>query len=282
MRVLEIPNIKYTVIVNFCQTKNANKSPPIDILLSVVLSCKENRGETRMARRRKRITKKELKEDKFVEAATEFAGFFRRHSAKLIWAVVGLFIVILSTRYGLQTRARARDEAALALTAANSFFFGGDYEEAISRYEGIIDRYPSTPSGVKCLYFLGNVYYLVGNYELALDHYERYLGKSKDPIAGPAALDGIGSCYEQMADYGEAARRYEEVFRRYPKSIIAAEALLSSGRCYESERDYESAKAAYERVIESFPETGKAQEAQSRFAFLKGREAVTRQTGLVQ
>lgn len=230
-----------------------------------------------MARRRKRrIAKRELKEDKFVEAATEFAVFFRRHSAKLIWGVVGLFIVILSTRYVLQTRARARDEAAFALTAANSFFFGGEYEEAISRYEAIIDRYPSTPSGVKCLYFLGNFYYLMGDHELALDHYERHLRKSKDPILAPAALDGIGSSYEQMGDYGEAVRRYEEVFERYPKSIIAAGALLSSGRCYESLGDYESAKAAYERVIESFPETGKAQEAQSKLAFLKGKEAATR------
>lgn len=227
-----------------------------------------------MAKRRKRrITRKELKEDRFVESAMEIAGFFKRHSSKLIWAVVGLLVILLATRYLLQTRSAAEDDALFAFMGANSFFFAGQYQDAMTKYQEVVDNYPSTPSGIKSLYYLANLYYMLGEYETSIDHYERYLGRSKDPLLAPAALEGIGLCHEQRGDLEEAIGSYEEVFEKYPDSIVAASGLISAARCYESLGNYGSARDLYERVMDSFPETQKAEEADAKLAFLKGMEA---------
>ena len=226
-------------------------------------------------RKRRRITKKELKEDRFLESAADLLYFLKHHSSKLVWGLLGVFVIFLSTRYFIQSRAKGEEEATFAFTSANSFLFAGRYQDARTKYEEILQKYPSTTSGVKSLYYLGNLCYFLSEYDSSLDYYERYLAKSKDPLLAAAALEGIGYCYEQKGDLQEAARRYEEVFERHPKSIVAASALISAARCYESLGNFESAEGCYERVIGSFPETQKAEEARKNRAFLKGMQAAT-------
>lgn len=225
--------------------------------------------------RKRRLTKKELKQDRFVESTMSTFGELKRHGTTIGIGVVLLLILVVSSIYYLQSKRKSSQEAISNLSAALAVYSAGDFANAISQLENHLLLYEKTKSGEKALFYLANSRYFNGDFEGAQKDFEKYLERyPNDPLFSPSALMGIAACLEEKGDWGEASKRYLEVKEKYQESILVPEALVSAGRCYEKMENWEEAERLYEDVLESYPENAYSSDAETYLSLLKGKRAV--------
>jgi len=229
--------------------------------------------------RRRRLTKKELKRDQFVESAMSVLSGLREHGTKIgVGAGLIIFLLIASFYY-FQSRRRTALDAIADLSAATALYATGNFPNAIPRLENHLLQYGGTKSGEKALYFLANARYFQGDFDGALQDFKRFLERSPDDLLlSPSAQMGTAACYEQIGEWWEAAEGYEEVRKRYPESVLVPEALVSAGRCFEKLDEWDEAERLYREVIENYPEKAFSADAETYLALLIGKRAVLQES----
>ncbi|MCK4353189.1 tetratricopeptide repeat protein [candidate division WOR-3 bacterium] len=215
-----------------------------------------------MAKKHGRVTKKELKKDKFVEEGARFFIWVVKHKIQLTWIIASILVISIGGGYfKYSTRIRqkkAKNEFSQALTA----YRAARIEEAITRFEDLTRLYPKTKPGIKSIYWLANIYYFQGRYKEAREAYQRYLKKEKDEITLSGALLGIGDTYVQEEDYFSASQQYEEFVNSYPKSPLAPKALFKTIQCYQMLNQPDRIKSASQTLIKNYPNSLYARKAQ--------------------
>lgn len=222
-----------------------------------------------MAKRRKRLTRKELKRDKFVETTTKSLTFVRRHSTLIAATIIGIIVLIAGTIYYRYSRAEKLEKARTFLSSAISWYMQNNFDRAKSILERITTKYPGTKSATKALYYLGNVYYVTGDYDKAKQTFEDFLKRSNDEILAPGALLGIADVYSQKQEYFQAAQKYLEVEKKFSQSYLVPRALLQAAHCYEAIGNFTQAESLYTKVINKYPQTPFAKDATEDLALLK-------------
>lgn len=216
-----------------------------------------------MGKRHRRITKKELKKDKFVEEGTKFLIWTRKHKLQVGWIISGICIISIGGWYfyhSIQTRQR---RAEYEFSQAIATYGAGYIDQALTQFEDISRLYPRTKSGVDATYWLANIRYFQGKYPEARNLFEKYLTQGKDPIFLPSALLGIADTYLQEGDYFSAAQKYEEVTKYYPKSSISPKAFYQAARCYQALNQPERTKTTLQNLAKTYPSSRYASKAQS-------------------
>ena len=215
-----------------------------------------------MLKPRKRVTKKQMKQDKLVTYTFKAFDYVQDHSRQLIFGVLGIIIVLLIGFLFVSSKKKREIQAANMLGTAEIVYHMGDYENSIPILESVVLQYGGTNSGAHATYLLANSYFFSGNFDKALENFEKYVNKyHKLPLMTASALAGIAACYEEKQDYLEAGRRYEKAATEFQDSYMAPEYLLSAGRCYESAGDREKAKNVYTRIVDLYPESKSIQQA---------------------
>ncbi|MCP4549137.1 MAG: tetratricopeptide repeat protein [bacterium] len=149
----------------------------------------------------KRISKKQLKEDKFVETMAEYTEKFREHQRVIISAVVVILVIILGTSWTLNYREALRGEAQAAFTSAvttlNVALVSGvheDYETAAAGFEALRSEYQGRQYADWALYFIAFCQERRADYFNAIDSYEQYLAADSDGEFVTSANVGIATC----------------------------------------------------------------------------------------
>lgn len=141
----------------------------------------------------------------------------------------------------------------------------GDYQEAISRYETIIDKYFYSQYADSARLKIGDVYFKAGDYPKALSQYEALKKKgliegfSDDPVIGTLGtyqreLDyKIATCYEKLGDLIKAERFYWRYISASPKGEYTQRALFSIGEIEKKRGNYQRALESFRRLRDNFP-----------------------------
>ncbi|MFQ5905883.1 MAG: tetratricopeptide repeat protein [bacterium] len=208
-----------------------------------------------MARKRKhRLTRHDLKTDRFVESTMEFVTTAKHHAPRLVFSAIGFIFVLLIIAYIANGRKRANLQADQFLSSATASYMNGDFETARDALEDITTRFWGTRASHEALFYLGNTYYALNDYDNAIKNFEQFLKRrTKWPLLKASAAVGIANCYEQKGQYLLAAEEYEKVADRFPDSPIAPEALISAARCYQAMAQPQAAKPLYERLKKDYP-----------------------------
>jgi len=209
-----------------------------------------------MLKPRKRITKKHLKEDKFVTYVFKFNDYFRREWKKLSYIGMGIVAVIVIIFMFINSRRKAELRASAELARAEISYLNEDYDRAIQDLARIDNIYKGTKSAGISVFYLANSYFNMGNYEKAEETYKRYLGEyDDDPMLHASSLAGIAATYEEREMYDRAVEYYKKAAADYPKLFTAAENLINAARCLKLEGKKEEAKILLDRVLEEYPES---------------------------
>ncbi len=229
-----------------------------------------------MARKKKhRITRHDLKHDRFIDSAMEFVSVTRHNAPRIVISVIAVLVVLLITSYILNTRRRTAAEAEQVLSTATASFLNGDFESARDALQELTTRYWGTRASREALFFLGNTYYALGDYDNALKNFEQFLRmRTKWPLLKASATMGIANCREQKQEFLIAAEGYERVANVYPESPLAPEALASAARCYEAMGQGPAAAPLYERLKRDYPDSPLTGLADMRLKLLSGVEQV--------
>jgi outer membrane protein assembly factor BamD (BamD/ComL family) len=212
-----------------------------------------------LPRKHRKLTKKEIKEDKVAEFFFGTMQYARENSKRIAGIVVAAVVVFLIVTVAIRQRREAAAEADVWVWRANMDLKAGNVGSAMQSYGAVIERYRGTWGHSDASFFLANAQFAVGRYDSALVLFEKYLnlGKRRSEFT-VSSREGIAQCLEELGRYREAAESYVKVQREHPESPLAPDALMGAARCYRLAGDLRSAENAYNDLLELYPESSQA------------------------
>lgn len=212
-----------------------------------------------MARKHRKLTKKEIKEDKVAEFFVGTAQYVRENSKRIAGIAVVAIVVLLIVTVAMRQRRAAEDEAGVWVWRANMDLRAGNVGSAMQSYSAVMDRYRGTWGHSDATFFMANAQFAIGRHDSALVLYEKYLNLGKRrPEFTVSSKEGVAQCLEELDRYADAAESYLKVQREHPESPLASDALMGAARCYRLAGDLRSAEGAYNDLLEVYPESNQA------------------------
>jgi tetratricopeptide (TPR) repeat protein len=216
---------------------------------------------------KKRISKRELKEDALVTSYVKVTSFYDRNKKNISIAVTAVVILIIAAVIFLKNRADNSEKASAQLGQVFSLYDNGQYQQAIdglperniNGLKSIVDNYGGLRAGNYARFYLANAYYHLGKYDLALEQFDDF--SPAEDVLTVSRLAGIGSCYEAMGKYKEAAQSYEKAGTKYPDDVNAAENLSNAARNFGRAGEKETAIDLYKKLKKNYPASSFAREA---------------------
>ncbi|MBI4549208.1 MAG: tetratricopeptide repeat protein [Ignavibacteriae bacterium] len=216
-----------------------------------------------MLKPKKKITKKEIKQDGLVTAYAEATSFYYEHKKHISYVVTALVVMIVAVVIYINNRRANNEKAAVELgkvysiidaAASDSRQFkiaiDGQPERGIMGLKSIVENYGGTESGELARFYLANAYFNIGLYDEALKQYEEF--STDNELLHASTLAGIGRCYEAKKEYSTAATYLEKAANAISNSSVTPEYLSSAARCYALAGDKEKAITLYKRIKKEY------------------------------
>ena len=196
---------------------------------------------------RKRITKKQLKQDKFVQTTFELTDWIRENQRAVTFAALAvLLVVVLGYAYS-GYRHKKEEGAETALYRAMQAYRSGNYALAASDLEKLLSEHGGSSIEDEVLYYLANAYYQIEDYDRAtvtLDRFKKDFGRGSK--VSHEAMITFASVKEQQGNLVEAAQVFIEAasLSRFPyqeKSdrMDAARLFTDAGKYREAIEQYD-------------------------------------------
>jgi tetratricopeptide (TPR) repeat protein len=227
-----------------------------------------------MLRPKKKISKRELKEDALVSSYAKATAFYDRNRRNISIAVTAVVVLVLAVVIYSKNRADNNNNATLALGQIYQVYDSGQYqtaidglpEKGIKGLKAIVENYGNSQNGDLARFYLANAYYFTGKYEEALKEYESF--SPADELLSVSRLAGIGSCHESLGRYRDAAEAFEKAVTKAPKDPAAAENLNNAGRTYALAGEKAKAIELYKRLKKDYAASTFARDADRFIAAL--------------
>jgi TolA-binding protein len=215
---------------------------------------------------KKKISKKEIKQDRLVETYFKAKTFFEENQ-KTILIAAGSFLLLVFLVIYFVNRSKERDiESTTLLGNVIGLYDQGQYQQAIDgvpakKIKGlkeIVDEYGSTESGEAAKVFLANAYYNLGKYDEALKLYEDYGGDNK--LFQATAYAGAAACYEIKGEKEKAAELYLKAAKVNKSEVYTPEYLLYSSRLYAELGKKDVAKKLLDQIKKEYSTSAQARD----------------------
>jgi tetratricopeptide (TPR) repeat protein len=216
-----------------------------------------------MLKARKKITHKEIKQDKLVTAYFQSKDWISStENKRRVYTIVGVIVlVIILGFFYLNNRKTKNEEAETKLSAVISLYEQGKFQESINGdpasgvmgLNDIVNNYGSTQSGQTAKLYLGNCYYNLKDYDNALKFFEDYSGGSD--LIKASCLSGMGAVYEAKGDLKKAGEYYLKAAKVNKDLITNQENLFDAVRAYNQAGDKENAMKAYTALKNDYPKS---------------------------
>jgi tetratricopeptide (TPR) repeat protein len=214
-----------------------------------------------MLRAKKKITKREMKEDALITAYVKVTKFYEEHKKKISMGVTALAVVIIASVLYANNQAQNNENASAQFGRVFQLYDSGQYQPAIEGMperniiglRTIVDNYGSTRAGELARFYLANAYYQLGKYSEALQAYEDFSSDSR--LLSVSRLSGIGSCYAGLGQHEKAAEYFEEATVKYPGDVSAPENLNSAAHNYVLAGEKSKALDLYKKLKRDHPTT---------------------------
>jgi len=131
------------------------------------------------------------------------------------------------------------------------------YEEAIGKFQNIIQKYPASTLAEEAQFYLGNSYMELEQYVNASFAYKRLLEDHPETTLYPQTVFKLAESLFESKNYFEAAQFYQDLIYNYPQSPFALQSLNKIITALKNAGMYNEAILISMDIIESF--TGKAQ-----------------------
>jgi TolA-binding protein len=220
-----------------------------------------------MLRPKKKISKRELKEDALVSTYVKMTTFYETNKRNISIGLTVVVLAALAVVVILKNRSDNNEKAITALGAIFETYDAGQYQTAIDGIpekniqglKSIVDNYGNSASGDLARFYLAGACLQLGRYDEALGAYQDYSPSGE--LLSVARLSGIGACYEAKGRFREAGESFEKAGTQYPKDISAAENLNNAARDFGQAGEKDRAIELYKRIKKNFPTTAFARDA---------------------
>ena len=220
-----------------------------------------------MLAKKKKIGKKNIKEDKLVTYYSKSLEYFEAYKNQIFIGAAAVVVVIAAIVYFGNEAQKTEVEASAALAKASRMYQSGNYEAAIQgntatdtpSLEEVADKYSGSEAGEIARVYLANSYFYTGDYDKAIENYEDYSGGNK--LYKAAALAGIAACYEAKGEIEKAAKYFRDAAYTYENNASNSQYLLNAAVDYIKVKEYDEAKPLLENLKENYATSEEAREA---------------------
>lgn len=227
-----------------------------------------------MLEKKKKLSKKEIKEDKLVTSYYNFNQFYQKHQSKILVGVGAIVVIVVAVLFWTNKMQQENQEAGQQLAKVLPVYQQGNYQQAIDGKEGtdvmglkkIVDEYGSTENGESAKIYLANAHYFLGNFDQAMQYYEDYSGDID--LFQATAYAGIGSVYAAKKEHEDAAKYYKRAANVTDNNPMNPDYLLKAGIHYMDAGDKETAKELLTRIKTKYNRSQAYKEADKYLALL--------------
>lgn len=214
-----------------------------------------------MLTKKKKLSRKEIKEDKLVAFYYKIYGYIQENQSKVL-LYAGIIVVVIAAGYFyVSNKIKNNVTAGEELGAVMQLYDSGDYLEAIqgkpeSNITGlkkIVEDYGSTDNGEIAKIYLADSYSMLQKFADALKYYEDYDGDN--PLFKAAALAGQAGYYASQKQYEKAAELYQEAAEVSPQNTLNAEYLVNAAELYFNNNQRDKAKDLFQKIKNDYPQT---------------------------
>lgn len=221
---------------------------------------------------KKKISKKEIKEDALLTAYAQTTTFYYENKKMIGYAMTGLVVLIIGLFIFMNNRKANNEKAALEFAKVFSIYdaglmdkaqytaaINGKPEQGVIGLKAIVENYGSTESGETARLYLANSYYYLGQYDEALKHFDDYSGG--EPMLRASAVAGMAACHEAKKDFSEAGQQFEKAAGILTTNANAPEYLNSAARCFGIAGEKEKAVTLLKQLKKEYPASSSARDA---------------------
>lgn len=211
-----------------------------------------------MLTKQKKLSKKEIKEDKLVEFYYKAQSFYEDNKNKVFLYGGIVAAVIVAVYFYMNYRSGQNVEAGTHLANVMDAYDMGDYLTAIEGKQGtnliglkkIVQNYGSTENGETAKIYLANSYAGLGKMDEALKYYEDYNGEID--IYKSAALAGKAGILSFKNQFAEAADLYLKASRVSKNNVLNPEYIYQAAVNYFEAGNKEEAKALLQNIKDDY------------------------------
>lgn len=211
-----------------------------------------------MLKQKKKLSKKEIKEDKLLNFYKSSINFFEKYKNKVFTYGGVLIVVIAAIYFYLNQKSESNEKASLELSRVMPIYSQGSYLEAIEGKQGtniiglkrIVEEYSGTENGETAKIYLANSYAFLGNYDEAFKYYKDYSG-SIDYFEA-ASLAGQAGYYAMKGDYEEAANLYLKASKISQVNSQNPDYMLNAGIYFLKAGEKDEAKLLFNKIKEDY------------------------------
>lgn len=204
-----------------------------------------------MLKARKRITKHELKEDKYVTYTLRANTYIQKNIKSILYGTIGTVVFVFLVLSYYYSNKRTEAAAMAEVGKAQIVYESGNYNIAKDVFEEVIVEHKGEEGAGIAVYYAGDCYFKLGNLTKAKEYFRKYLDDYNDnKILANSSASGLGACLEEEGQYLEAAKQYKTAIEKYNGEFLAPKNLIDMARCYELAGNKEEAKKAYKVIIE--------------------------------
>lgn len=234
----------------------------------------------------KKMTRKELKQDKFVETVAEVLSFTETHRRWVTWGLTsGLGAIVLIgllfwSRKVAETQSEAAFEAEHRVAAQATSQDKDAHNAVLKRYEEMLQFTARKGLAPRVHLAAGHECYELGRYEDAVNHFrELERNYPNSPYVAMAQVN-IGHNLEALGQYEGAEAAYRSCMETDKTSAFETECQLGIGRCQEALGKTKEAIQSYQTVSVKAKDTYWGRWASDRVVYLDTHPDATFQQDL--
>ncbi|PIP79595.1 MAG: hypothetical protein COW85_00685 [Ignavibacteria bacterium CG22_combo_CG10-13_8_21_14_all_37_15] len=212
-----------------------------------------------MLTKRKKLSRKEIKEDGLVTFYYKTVGFYGKHKQNFLIGGVAVILLAAASFFYTQQKSSKSEKANVELSRVIPLFDSGMFLEAIQGnpqtkvmgLKKIVAEYGNSENGEIAKVYLAHAYSYLGKVDDALKNYEDYDGGNE--LFQAAAFAGEAACYESKNDFEKAAELYRKASSVSEENALNPQYLLFSGINLLKVKKLAEAKEIFERIKKDFP-----------------------------
>jgi len=202
---------------------------------------------------RVKLTKRQIKEDKFTSVMLRSRGWFQDNWQFLAIGIFAVILLAVAANFWFDAQANDRQVAATKFARALNDYRGGNDQVASAGLSNIIEEHSNTDVAKQSMFLLGKLNFRMRIFPEAIRNFEQFLKNERtDKLSRAAAQAGIAACHENQGLYAEAAEKYEAAIKEMPDGPLIGDYHFSAMRCYLDLKDGESARIHLNIIEEKF------------------------------
>ncbi len=228
-----------------------------------------------MLTKKKKLSRKEIKEDKLVTSYYQAQSFVVENKSRLLAYAGVLVVIILAVIYYVNHKKEVNQEAGVALSRVIDSYDRGAYLEAIEGKAGtevmglkkIVEEYDGTENGETAKIYLANSYNSLGKFDEAFNYYKDYTGDIS--MLKAASLAGQAGYYAYKKEFEKAADLYRDAAHVSKYNVDNPDFLLKSAINYINAGKKEQAKDLLTTIKKDYKTSTASREADRYLALVE-------------